>query len=180
MSGWKLYKASREEDGSNVWSLDEGELKVFKYHSTRNLYDYYGWNRTSLETAMGYDAALAILADHFDEQLTEEQLDKREGKSWRFHIAFAHEVLALNDVITSFDIEEWIEYKTKQFSEEDELIAMLKNLSLPILISKSNNDLDQYVWSFLDGKGIGYTFSDALKNALEFNMFKVRNHKIFR
>jgi hypothetical protein len=108
-----------------------------------------------------YANALSILADYFGEEPTKEQLDTRQCKCWKLHLAFANEESMGKSLISSDDITEWIEYKTKQFSEEDYIILMLKNPSLPILITKSNNDLDQYVWSYLDGKGIENSFAEA-------------------
>ncbi len=179
MTEWKVYTPLTDEDGSVNWHVNGKQVNIISYHSTYNLYKFYDWNRNAADIAENFDSALSVLADYFEEQPTKEQLDARQCKCWKYHFAFFREMLCLCRIISSDEIDAWIEYKTKQDVLEDDLAKMLSELSYEIRINKTNSDYNEYVWTFLDGKGIARTFSDALKDALEYNMFKLRGFKIF-
>ncbi len=167
MSGWKLYKPLIDVDGSCYWYVNGEGLNYISYHSDYNVNKFYDWNRNALEVAAEADVALSILADYFEEQPTKEQLDQGQCKCWRFHIDFKNEVLYWQKDMTSDGIADWIERKTKQYSLEEDLMEMLKKLSIAISIEKVHTE---YIWTLLDRRGTASTFIEALEKALEYAM----------
>ena len=173
MDEWKLYKRLCDVDGSYFWFVNGESLQYYDYHIKHDAYVFYYWNREALEEAVEADQALSILADYFGEQPSKEQLEQGQCKCWRFHIDFKSEMVWRTEV-TSNDIADWIERKTKQFTYEEELMGMLKKLSIPIFIKK---DYEDYVWGVLDYRGTAPTFSDALMNALEYQLcYSAKKH----
>jgi hypothetical protein len=179
MRQWKLYKEMGDIDGSTYWYVNGESLHCIEYHFKHDILKFrawgssphwggLSWDEDGRDRAIEADHALSILADYFEEQPTEEQLQQGTCKCWKYHMDFRDELL--NGEITSDAITTWLENANKQYSIEEDITERLKRLSVPISITKGHDD---YIWSCLDYRGVAPTFLDAIEAALEYTADKV-------
>lgn len=181
MKKWQVYELEPDIDGSRFWVVNGEYLNHIGYHFHRNVPEFYdqgapyNWSRKwdfgseAREDLILADNALSILADYFEEQPTEEQVDQGQYKCWKYHLGFKR-FLRFRDVITSDNIADWIENEDKQYLLEEDLIKRLKNLSVAVSIVREHDD---YTWAFLDHRGTAPTFPKAVEAALEYAMDKL-------